>query len=65
MRYFWNVVTDYVKTKNDKAIVEKTFEEAFAMCAEQAANAQFAGKKYLYLIRRGSVKVKYILKIRF
>merc|ERR1712032_124497 len=45
MRYFWNIVTDYYKTKNDKAIVEKTFEEGFAMCAEQAAGAQFAGEK--------------------
>ena len=45
MRYFWNVVTDYYKTKNDKAIVEKTFEEAFAMANDQAATGHFAGKK--------------------
>merc|ERR1712032_620261 len=47
MRYFWNIVTDYYKSnpKNDKAVVEKTFEEGFSMCAEQAATGAFAGKK--------------------
>lgn len=39
MRYFWNIVTDYYKTKDDKAIVEKTFEEAFAMCANEKITA--------------------------
>jgi hypothetical protein len=52
MRYFWNIVTDYIKTKNDKAIVEKTFEEAFAMCASQKVNApsltgQLCGKVFV------------------
>ena len=45
MRYFWNVVTDYYKTKDDKWIVMKTFEEAFAMANDQAATGHFAGKK--------------------
>ena len=45
MRFFWNVVTDYFKTKKDASIVEKTFEEAFAMWADQAAVGAYAGKK--------------------
>lgn len=35
MRYFWNAVVDYVKNKDDKLMVEKTFQEAFSMCASQ------------------------------
>ena len=45
MRYFWNIATDYVKTKKDTWIVEKTFQEAFSMCAAQKAGGHFAGKQ--------------------
>ena len=45
MRYFWNVVTDYYKTKDTKAMVSKNFSEAFAMCNDEAASGHFAGKK--------------------
>ena len=39
MRYFWNIATDLVKDKKDDLIVEKTFSEAFAMCASQRVGA--------------------------
>ena len=45
MRYFWNIVVDYEKTKKDTWIVDKTFNEAFAMCGQQKAGGHFAGKE--------------------
>jgi hypothetical protein len=45
MRYFWNIVTDYYKTKDTKWMVSKTFQEAFQMCNGEAATGHYAGKK--------------------
>ena len=45
MRYFWNAITDLIRLKDDKLIVEKTFEEAFAMCGQEKVTvASLAGQ---------------------
>ena len=67
MRYFWNKVTDFIKTKNDKDLVEKTFEEAFSMCATQkvaapALTGQMCAKVFVMNYKDNADKVKKVLE---